>query len=260
MTEKIIIEKLYRKLDGELPENEYRELVEYMIKNPSLGQKMKGWESVKALLDKEKNNAIDVDLKKEILSRINMETYKTKENKQEIKIVRSIWARPSIRFGFAFILGVFAGIILFAFFKNDFKGSREGTPEMKGTLYNPNSFDNMKTADLLQYESPLAKAICDVHYSNRIVEIRLDLSSLYPVKSTLEFDFNNFEVLNIQNITVNDQTTAIAASSFVQINNVGDNKFIIQLLNKNKLPHNIDFKIFQNDSPIYQNSVQVNKE
>jgi len=52
----------------------------------------------------------------------------------------------------------------------------------------------------------------------------------------------------------------MAAANFVQINNVGDNKFIIQLYNKNSLQNNIDFKMYQNDMPIYQNSVAVNKE
>ena len=76
----------------------------------------------------------------------------------------------------------------------------------------------------------------------------------------IEFDYGSFTVLNVQNVSVNDQSTAMASGNFVQINSVGENSFIIQLYNKNRLPHNIDFKIFQNDSPIYQNSVQVNKE
>ena len=186
-----------------------------------------------------------------------METYKQKEKNPQVKVVQSIWTRPALRFGFIFILGVFVGFLIFAFFKADIKTSKEATPEMKGTLYNSSSFDEMKTADILQYDSPLARAVCNVRYSTKLVEIRVDLSSLYPVRSTLEFDFNNFEVLNVQNVTVNDQTTAMAASNFVQFNNVGDNKFIIQLYNKNRLPHYIDFKIYQNDAPIYQNSVQV---
>ena len=260
MTEKKIIEKMYRKLDGELPEKESRDLEQYIAAHPEAAQQLKEWEKVKVLMEQEPSTAIEIDLKNEILSKIDMETYAPKEQKAEIKVVRSIWTMPAFRFGFVFILGVFAGFIIFTFLKADFSKAKEASPEMKGTLYNSSSFDEMKTADVLQYDSPLAKAICNVRYSTRIVEIRVDLSSLYPVRSTLEFDFNSFEVLNIQNVSVNDQTTAMAASNFVQINNVGDNKFIIQLYNKNKLPHYIDFKIYQNDSPIYQNSVQVNKE
>lgn len=189
-----------------------------------------------------------------------METYKQPPKKAEVYIVRSFWSRPLVRFGFTFVLGVFTGFLMFSFLKADFTGSNSPESEMKGTFYDSRSFDNMRTADVLQYESPLAKAICNVRYSSKVVEVRVDLSSLYPVKSTLEFDYNNFTVLNVQNVSVNDQSTATAAGNFIQINNVGDNKFIFQLYNKNSLPHNIDFKIYQNDSPIYQNSVQVNKE
>ncbi len=189
-----------------------------------------------------------------------METYKQPPKKESILVVRSFWSRPVFRFGFAFVLGVFAGFMIFSFMKADLRQADAPTSDMKGTFYDSRSFDNMKTADVLQYESALAKAVCNVRYSSKIVEVRVELSSLYPIKTTLEFDYNNFAVLNVQNVSVNDQSIATAAGNFIQMNNVGDNKFIFQLYNKNSLPHNLDFKIYQNDSPIYQNSVQVNKE
>jgi len=260
MTEKEIIGKIHRKLDGELSAEEQRELESYLVDHPEAAQYSNEWELIQKHVELEHTQFIDIDLKPEILKRINMETYKQPPKRAEILIVRSFWSRPVVKFGFSFVLGVFAGFVLFSFLKADLKGSGRATSEMKGTFYDSRSFDNMKTADILQYESSLTKAVCNVRYSSKIVEVRVDLSSLYPVKSTIEFDYNNFNVLNIQNLSVNDQSTAMAAGNFIQINNVGDNKFIFQLYNKNSLPHNIDFKIYQNDSPIYQNSVQVNKE
>lgn len=220
----------------------------------------RNWKSIEVLFDAEKENAVDVDLKKSILNQIDMETYKLQEKKPEIKVVRSFWSLPVVRYGLLYILGVFTGLLLFIFTGSDFKKSAPDTSAMKGTLSSSVSFDDMNIADVLQYDSPLVRAICNIRYSTRMVEIRLDLSSLYPVKSTLEFESNSFQVINIQNINVNAQTTTMAASNFVQINNTGDNKFIIQLLNKNKLPHDIEFKIYQNDAPVYQNSAKVNKE
>ena len=260
MTEKEIIGKTHRKLDGELSAEEHRELESYLADHPEAAQYSKEWELIQKHVELEHTQFIDIDLKPEILKRINMETYKQPPKRSEILVVRSFWSRPVVKFGFSFVLGVFAGFVLFSFLKADLKGSGSDTSEMKGTFYDSRSFDNMKTADVLQYESGLTKAVCNVRYSTKIVEVRVDLSSLYPVKSTIEFDYNNFNVLNVQNLSVNDQSTAMAAGNFIQINNVGDNKFIFQLYNKNSLPHNIDFKIYQNDSPIYQNSVQVNKE
>ena len=260
MTDKEIIGKIYRKLDGDLSVSDEYELEKYLSGHPEAVRFSKEWESIKLQMEQEQAKNIDIDLKQEILKRINMETYKQPPKKAEITIVRSFWSRPSVRFGFTFVLGVFAGFLIFSFLKADLKEPNVPTAEMKGTMYDSRSFDNMKTADVLQYESPLAKAVCNVRYSTKIVELRVELSSLYPVKSSIEFDYNNFTVLNVQNVSVNDQSSAMAAGNFIQINNVGDNKFIFQLYNKNSLPHNIDFKIYQNDSPIYQNSVQVNKE
>ncbi len=189
-----------------------------------------------------------------------METYKQPPPKEGFIIVKSFWSRPAVRFGFTFVAGIFVGFMIFSFLKADFIGSGAPQAEMKGTMYNSGSFDNMKTADVVQYETPAVKALFNVRYSSQIVEVRVDLSSDDFLKATIEFDYNNFVVLNVQNVSVNAQSAAIAAGNFIQMNNVGDNKYIFQLLNKNSLSHNLNVKIYQNNSPIYQNSIQVNKE
>ncbi len=258
--DKKIFDLIYRDLDGELTQEEKERLEELLRNHPEVAEYHTGWQKVRAEFDREKSQEIKVDLKQSILERINMEQYKQKETGKELKISLPLWRRPAIRIAFVFILGVFTGFLLFTFLKVDLSGSKVPTPEMKGTLYDTRSFDNMKVADNILFDTPLAKAVFAVRYSTRIVEIRIDLSSLYPVKTVIQFDYNNFECLNVQNVTVNDQTFCTSSFNFVQINNVGDNKFIIQLYNKNNLQHNIDFTIYQNDMPIYQNSVTVNKE
>lgn len=260
MTEKEIIEKIYMKLDGELTPADQREIEDYLSDHPEATKFSKEWELVKIQMNKEQKDFVDIDLKQEILKRINMETYKQPPKKEGFLIARSFWSRPVVRYGFCFVLGVFVGFVIFNFLKVNFKEAGVPTTEMKGTFYDSRSFDNMKIADVFKYEGPLAKAVCNVRYSTKIVEIRVDISSLNLIKSTIGFDYNNFNVLNVHNVSVNDQSSAVVAANLIQLNNVGDNKFIIQLYNKNSLSHNIDFKIYQDDSPIYMNSVQVNKE
>lgn len=259
MTEKEIIEKIYRKLEDELTTAEKSEIENYLSNHPEAAQLSKEWELIKNQMNKERTDFVEIDLKQEILKRINMETYKQPPEKAGLLIVQNFWSRPVVRFGFSFILGVFVGIMIFSFLKVNFKRDDAPTGEMKGTFYDSRSFENMKVADVLQYVDPQAKAVFNVRYSTKIVEIRVDFSSISQIKSTIQFDYNDFNVLNVHNVTVNDQSSAVVAASSIQINNVGDNKFIIQLYNKNNLSHNIDFGIYQNDSPVYHNSVQVNK-
>jgi hypothetical protein len=260
MTDKEIIEKIHGKLDGGLNADDLRHLENYLAGHPEAARISEELELIKLQMETARAEQVDIDLKPEILKRINMETYKQPPKKDGIVIVRSFWSRPAVRIGFTFVLGIFTGFMIFSFMQAGFRGSDAPESEMKGTMYNPGSFENMKTADVLQYESSVAKALCNVRYSDQIVELRVELSSTSPVKSTIGFDYSSFRVVNVQNVSVNDQSTAMAGSNMVQINSVGDNSFIIQLYNKNKLPHNIDFTIYQNDSPVYQNSVQVNKE
>jgi len=260
MTDKKITDLIYRDLETDLTPEEQLKLREYLAVNPEAAKLYSDWKSIKSGLDREKSNMENVDLKQAILEKINMEKYVKQEVKPEIKLAISFWRRPVFRFGFVFLLGVFTGFLLFSFLKVDFSGAKLPTEDMKGTLYDSRSFNDMRVADNILYDSPLARAVFAVRYSTKIVEIRIDLSSLYPITTVIEFDFSNFECLNVQNVNINDQTTCNAAANFVQINNVGDNKFIIQLYNKNSLQHNIDFRILQNDMPLYQNSVTVNKE
>jgi hypothetical protein len=260
MTEKEIIRKIYRKLDGELSDADKSDLENYLSAHPDAAQFSGESELIKKHFHHWQKDQVEIDLKPEILKKINMETYKQPPKKDGISIVRSFWTQPVFRFGFTFVLGVFAGFLIFSVARVNFYGADGPADEMKGTFYDSRSFDSMKTADILQFDCPQAKAICNVRYSTKIVEVRVDISSSGPVKSTIEFDYNDLALLNVQNVSVNDQSTAMAGGNFIQINNVGDNKFIFQLLNKNSLPHDITFKIYQNDSPIYQNAVQVNKE
>ncbi|MBL7138023.1 MAG: hypothetical protein ISS17_04545 [Bacteroidales bacterium] len=168
--------------------------------------------------------------------------------------------RGWIRYSFFFLAGVVIGILLIKLIDSGKTNLFVSDEIVRGTVYNSSSFEKMKPADVIYVDNPALKTAIEVRYSTQVVEARLDISTLYPVKLMVEYGYNNFRVLNIQNLTVNDQSTTLSSSNFIQINNVGDNKYIIQWLNRNRLPHQISFKFYQNDRMIYSNSVTVNKE
>ena len=172
----------------------------------------------------------------------------------------SFLQKPWVRFSFFFLIGGCFGAILTLLINTPEEYNFTSNEDVRGTVYNSSSFEKMKPADAIFFDNPVVKAAINVRYSTQLVEARLDLSSLYPVKLVVEFGYNDFRVLNVQNITVNDKSTTQSASNYVQIDNVGDNKYIIQLLNRNRLPHQITFKFYQNDMQVYSNSVIVNKE
>lgn len=109
MTNKEIIEKIYRKLDGELSTTELHELDNYLTSHPEAAHFAKEWELIKEQLENELANPVDIDLKQEILKKINAEKYK-EPSKAEILITRNFWSRPAFRFGSTFILGIFEGL------------------------------------------------------------------------------------------------------------------------------------------------------
>ncbi|MCX6268862.1 MAG: hypothetical protein NTW16_16170 [Bacteroidetes bacterium] len=260
MTDKLIIEKICRDLDHELNAREKADLAVYLASNPEAAQIYQQQALIKKQLDDGQASMIEIDLKKDILNKIAMEGYKQPPKKDGVRIVPGFLSRPVVKFGFTFVTGFFLGFLIFSFLKADLSGNSGQTDQMKGTFYDSKSTGGIKNAGVLQYDNPVAKALVNVRYSTTMVEITAELNSSEPVKCNFQFDYNNFNVLNIQNVSVNSQTTALASGNFIQINNMGENKFLIYLANKNALENNIDFKIMLNDSPIFQNSVQVNKD
>ena len=109
MTNKEIIEKIYRKLDGELSATELHELDSYLTGHPEAAHFAKEWEFIKRQMESEPANPVDIDFKQEILKKINTEKYK-EPGKAEIVITRGFWSRPAFRFGSTFVFGVFAGL------------------------------------------------------------------------------------------------------------------------------------------------------
>ncbi len=260
MTDKVMIGKICRDLDNELSTREKADLADYISSNPEAYEVYRQQALIKKQLDECKASLIEVDFKNDILNKIAMEGNKQSPKKDNVRLVQGFLTRPIVKFGFTFVIGVFMGFMIFSFLKTDFTGTPVQTDQMKGTFYDTKSAGSIKTADVLQYDSPVATALIKVRYSTKMVEITAELNSSEPVKCNIQFAYSNFEVLNIQNVSMNNQTTAMAAGNFIQISNMGENKFLIFLTNKNTLQNNIDFKILLNDSPIYQNSVQVNKD
>ncbi|NQV02402.1 MAG: hypothetical protein HQ542_07140 [Bacteroidia bacterium] len=172
----------------------------------------------------------------------------------------SISQRSWVRYSFFLLIGIIIGILIIKVFDNGKSNLPFSTDDVRGTVYNSSSFEKMKPADVIFVDNPALKTAIEVRYSSQVVEARLDISTLYPVRMTVEFGYNDFRVLNLQNLTVNDQSTTLSSANAIQINNVGDNKYIIQWLNRNSLPHKILFKFYQNDMVIYSQAVTVNKE
>jgi hypothetical protein len=258
MIERKLIERIHEDLEGNLDVTEQQQLKDQLSLDPEAAGYYRDWQKIRNTIEKTREQTPDVQFEKEILNRLPMESQTSK--KPEPLIRPSFWNRPAFRYSIVFIAGVFLGFLAFTFIMPGNKTSKAPSAQIKGAMYDSRSFDQMTTADNLIFENAMVKASFDVRYSSAIVEARITFSSLYPMQGVILFDYNSLQVMNVLNVSVNDQSSISASSNFVQINNSGNNQYVVQLLNKNRLPHQISIKIMQNDIPIYQNAVTVNKE
>lgn len=258
MIERELIERIHEDLEGKLEAAEQQKLKDTLAGNPEAESYYREWQKISSVFKRSGELSPDVQFTKEILNRLPMEPQTAK--KPEPLIRPSFWNMPAFRYSMIFIAGAFLGFLAFTFLMPAGKISKAPSFQLKGAMYDSRNFDQMTTADNLMFENAMVKASFDVRYSSRIVEIRVSVSSLYPVQGMILFDYNSLQAMNVVNVSVNDQSSISASSNFIQINNSGNNQYVIQLLNKNSLPHQVSFKILQNDVPVYQNAVTVNKE
>lgn len=258
MIDKQLIERIHEDIEGKLNASEHQQLKDLLAANPEAAGYYKDWLKIGQTMKTTREQTPDIQFTQEILNRLPMESQTS--NKPEPLIRPSFWNNLAFRYSIIFIAGVFLGFLAFAFLMPGNKTSKAPAVQLKGSMYDSRSFDQMTTADNLMFENAMVKASFDIRYSTSIVEIRISFSSLYPVQGVILFDYNSLQAMNVMNVSVNDQSSISASSNFVQINNSGSNQYVVQLLNKNSLPHQVSFKILQNDVPIYQNAVTVNKE
>lgn len=247
---------LNRKLDGELTDKEELQFLGLMEKEPAAVSYMKELQALESRLESDQAAMKEIDLTREIINKLPMDTYKQPPTREPARLNTGFRTRPAVKYALVFTAGLFIGMLAFSFLLTDQTSLQEES--LTGTM--AGSRENMKTADVIQYTSEQVTISAQVRYSTRIVEIRLQLSSPGQIRAVMGFNYNDFSVYNIQNISVNDQTSAMSAGNSIQISNTGDNTFMIHLANRNSLPNNIDFRIYQSDSQIYQYTIQVNKE
>jgi len=258
MIDKKLIERIHEGLEGNLDAAMKQQLKEQLALDPEAAAYYRDWQKIGNTILKTREQTPEIQLEKEILNRLPMEP--TASKKPEPLIRPNIWNMPAFRYSIVFIAGIFLGFLAFSFLVPGNRTSKAPAIQLKGAMYDSRNYDQMTTADNLVFENAMVKASFDVRYSKSIVEARITFSSLYPVQGVILFDYNSLQVMNVLNVSVNDQSSISASSNFVQINNSGNNQYVVQLLNKNSLPHQISIKIMQNEVPIYQNAVMVNKE
>jgi hypothetical protein len=259
MNEKKVIEKIYLELDGELNEAEKAELEEYLSAHPLSKELQSQWKEVKKQFEVKQNTGIVPDLKAGILQRINKEQYAPRPAKLGPRIVLSFWERPAYKMGLVFVTGVLTGLLLLAFLGNELNLSTSNKHRLKGTFYDIHSSGKVKSAKSIRFQGPESTATCDVIYTDSIIEMYVDLYSSSPIKSLLIFNREDFELLNIENNGLNDQFTFSVSPKYLQLNSQGENRLIVQLYNKNHQAHFINFRIYQKELPLYQNSITLNK-
>jgi len=171
-------------------------------------------------------------------------------------VARALW----IRYILFFLSGVCFGALLVLLARESQVEDKPDAEKIRGTVYGSSSYDRMKPADAILIEDGTLTAAINARYSTQVVEARVDLNSTDEIKLLIEFSYNDFRVLNVQNMSGGNQSTILSAGNYVQILNTGDNKFIIQWANLNQLPHEIVFRFFRQDIPINTRTIRINQE
>jgi len=257
MIDKRLIELIHEDLEGNLSSGEQQKLREQLTHDQEAAGYYNDWKKIQENFERNREASPDVNLVREILQKIPAGS--TRRLKPDYSVKPGFWRLPSIRYGLVFAAGVFLGFLVFAVLFSSKTDSFLRKEQVVGTVYDSRTFDQMKVADNLLFEIPGIKATFDVRYSTGMVEVRITMSSRELLQCVFDFNYNELQVLNVASVSFTNQSAYTAAFNWVKINNVGSNQYIVQLLNKNKLPHRINIRLSQNDLIVYQNAVTINE-
>ncbi|MHC1706508.1 MAG: anti-sigma factor [Bacteroidales bacterium] len=258
MNEKKLIQDIYRLLDGEVSPGERDDIERYIAEHPEAEKLYRQCEKISRQLEMLPQEEADPYLKSAVMNKINTRQQSQEKKSLGLRFVQDFWHRPAFKLSYIFIAGVVTGFLVLTILKIDFTSSVK-KDNLKGTFSSPRSFENLKVAEALQFENSQVKAVCNVRYSQNFVEIHLELTSENMLTSIFEFNTENFSVYNIQPLLVNVQSSSLIASNSVNLNTIGNNKYVIQLYNKKPHSNDIVFRLVQEGQQIYQNTVTINK-
>ena len=180
----------------------------------------------------------------------------TEYNKNHGSWFRQAW----IRYLFFFLIGMGGGALLVYLVAPAALNTEVNEDQVRGTIYNSTSFDQMRPADPIVVDQPNLKAGIQVRYASQMVEARIEINTSGPVKLLVGFSPTDFRVMRVLNMTAGNQSGTLSSRNYVQIDNIGEGNYIVQWANLNRVPHDITFRFLEQDMPVYTNTVTVNKE
>jgi hypothetical protein len=260
MNEKELLEKIYRRIDGELSGAESAELNRYLADNPEAARLEEQCRKVSGYFEAVRSGTSDPGLTPEILKRINREKYMAQKHAPQRSFVSGFWYRPVFRYAAVFAAGIFAGILILNIAGSDFQTAPTDTGRMKGTLLNTGSPQDWTTGEVTSYQSGQVKVTIRPRYSESVVEIYLDLSSVDNLETTLDYNSADFELMAVVPQQTDPNTTFSTSTDQIRILSSADNKIGIKLTNKNTLRHDIDLRISQRGNQVYQKKIIINGE
>ncbi len=219
----------------------------------------KNWDKVENLFAQARSEEAEVDLKNDIMNKIDREKYGPKAGAKKFRITRNSWNSAAFRTWFYVAAGVTVAALLITLYWADFGGTKEDRGKMKGTFFNSAQPGDYTNAETIMYQGWQVKASCRTRYSANTVELYLDLSSDDVIETTVGFNPDDFDFQVVVRQQVDDNTTISTATDHVTIISSHSNLIGIKLTNKNDRQHDIRFNITQRGNPLYENTITVNK-
>lgn len=258
MIDKKIIEKIHEELEGQLTPEERTRLHEHLAVDPEAVTYYHDWQTIQKTIERNRETAPEVDLAQDIIRRV-ASSQKRKSPTERLVIAPS-WKRQYSYYSLIFVSGMLFGFLAFFFLMPDGGSDFLSDGQATGTMYDSRSFDQMKVADNLLVELTGIRASIDVRYSTGIVEARINITSNEELSCLLSFNPDELQPINVTSAEPTGGSDFSASYNMVRITCEGQNQYLVRLVNKNSLPHQIGIRLVRNEMTLYQNSVTINNK
>jgi hypothetical protein len=260
MIEKKYIELINQEIDGVNTPQDSAKLKAYLAANPKAKSLYNDLRAASEMLNAVKEIDSPSHLKANILNAIPADKYAAREKRapqSKPNLLENLFGflqpRPAARYAFAFSLGLFAGVLIYAaLVENVHKNSMPTNSDLYGTIAlreAPGSFDAGDIVEMNPYGT------INLKYSKDLVVAELNLQTQQEVELVFEYDPSalKFGAFSIRNQAASN--TVKTSENSLRLTSFGENKYAVLFTKRIDAPAPLRLKIYSADGALLHEQI-----
>lgn len=266
MVEEKYIELINKEIDGVNSPKEAARLKEYLARNPEAQNLYNNLVALANRLKHVKEIEPSPNLKRNVLSSIQLNRYATKEKKYAWSgirdFVQALFGVPSykvnFKYAYVFALGLMAGVLIFSLLSDtSHQPAAIDNSDLYGAIILRGTSGSFKDADQVEINLDKVSGAINTKYSQGLVLAELSFKTEQEIELVFEFDENELSFGAFTRLNNQASISVQVNENSLKLMNFGENKYLIVFAKKTQAVAPLKFKIFSDGVSVYEKTIST---